>query len=347
LIAPLALNDYYGGFTTQLTVLNAGANATTVTVTFYGQDGTLQAGATRTLTLAAHTAQTLDQAAATSNIPVGFNGWAQVTGANNTDLLTAQVLEQNPNNRFVALVNSRQSGQPNQYAPAIFDDAYGHFFSGVNIINPNPTTITVNVTYYKYDGTSIPTTPFQLAPRAVAGVYQGVKGNINGLPAGGLPTGFYGGMIVTGIGGGVVVMANEEGGTTAAGTSRSGTYAAAASGASVIALPAVANNGFGFTSGATIFNISNTTVTGTIQYYTPNGVAVGSPQAFTVSGGVSGVAPNLRHGSHAVYQGASSLPNGFYGTAIITQTGGPANALVATTNMESAGLFYTYTEPSA
>ena len=41
-----------------------------------------------------------------------------------------------------------------------------------------------------------------------------------------------------------------------------------------------------------------------------------------------------------------NLPSGFSGTAVVTQTGGPANSLVVTVNMQNSSVFYTYSEPA-
>ena len=80
LVAPLAINNSLN-FNTQLNVANVGANATTVTVSFYDQSGNLVAGATKTLNLAAHAVTKLDQTAADSGLAAGFYGWAKIDGA--------------------------------------------------------------------------------------------------------------------------------------------------------------------------------------------------------------------------------------------------------------------------
>ena len=174
-----------------------------------------------------------------------------------------------------------------------------------------------------------------MTANSVVGVYQPATDAYRGIPRGGLPANFAGGAIITATDGGVVVMVNELGGNTASGAARSGTYSAVSSGSSMLGLPAVANGGLGFNSGATLFNVSNAPVSGTVQYYNLDGSAVGSAQAFVIPGATgSSVVPN------------ANLPTNFYGTAIVTQTSGPANSLVATANMQSYNFFYSYTEPT-
>lgn len=337
LIAPFALNNSFGGFVTQLTVFNFGTSSTTATVNFYSQDGTAVTASSRTLTLAPHTSQTLDQSARSSNLPNGFNGWAQIQGTGSSQLV-AQVLEQNPGTHFVALINAVTSPQTTLYAPTMLNGAFGGFVSGSNIINPNADSVTVNVTYYGTDGTIYPASPFSLPAHAIASIYQGATSAGIGLPSTLLPANFSGGAVVSVSGGGAVMAVNESAGLTSAGTARSGTYTAVSSGSNVVGLPAIANGGSGFTSGLTVFNVSSSPVSGTIQYYNVDGTPVNGPQAFNVG----------PHSSYAVYQGAANLPAGFYGTAVVTQSSdsqsNAPNALIVTTNMQSASFFYTYTE---
>jgi subtilisin family serine protease len=335
--APFAFNNTFGGYTTQLTVFNAGSSPVTATVNFYDNTGTVASSASQSFSVGAKQSYTLDQGAVSSNIATGFNGWAQVSSAAGSQLV-AQVLEQNPGIRYVSIVNAAAGSSSTAYAPAIFNQAYGSFVTGADIINPNSTPVTVTVNYYTLTGTLYAASPFSLAGHALASVYHGGVGAGNGVAGTGLPVGFAGAASISAPGGGVVVAVNEFGGYTSAGTTESGTYSAASSGSSVVGLPVIANNGFGYTTGTTIFNTSSQTVTGTLQYYDLSGTAVGTAQQMSIS-------PN---GSAAYYQGSASqgLSSGFYGVAVITQTGGPANSLLDTTNAVSASFFYTYVEPT-
>jgi hypothetical protein len=334
LIAPIALNGAFGGYITQLTTYNGGASAAPVTIQFFKDDGTHVVAADQIATIPSHSTFTVDQTAASSNLPVGFSGWAQITGAAGSTLV-AQVLEQNPNSHFVAIANAQHGSSTTVYAPAVFNKAYGLFITGANIVNPGSSPVTVTVTYYSTDGTTYAAAPFSLGADAIASVYQGANGG-TGLPIGGLPSGFAGSAIVTASGSGVVMVVNENGGLTATGSAMSGTYEAASSGAGSIALPVMANNGFGYITGATILNISNQSVSGSVQYYKTDGSTQGGPQAFTIGA----------HASQAIFQASSVLPGNFYGDAVVTQTSGSANSLIVTTNAISTAFFYTYTEPN-
>ena len=342
LVAPIISNGANGGFVTQLTIFNAGTSTTNFGISYYTDDGIFQGGTVTSLE--PHTTYTVNQAG-NSSFPPGRSGWAEIVA--NGNLLAAQVLEQNPNNHFVAIANAQPApagvngGNPSTlvpttlYAPAIFKDAYGGFVTGANIVNPNSLPISVTVSYYTITGTLYSAPPFTLNAFGVQGIFQGGGEGI-GLPPGGLPANFTGAAIVAATGG-VVMLVNEAGGVTQGGTAKSGTYAAVSSGSNSVGLPVIANNGFGYTTGNTILNTTGTVVTAKIQYYQTDGTSNGPAQTFQIG----------PYSSQPFFQGdpAIGLSNGFYGTALVTQTGGPVNALIVTTNALSDNFFYTYTEP--
>ena len=339
LIAPLAINNFFGGFITQLTVFNGGNTTATGTVKFFKDDGSpAPAGSTKTFSIAPQNTAMFDQSANDSGLPSGFNGWAQITG-NTGSQLVAQVLEQKSASHFVAIANAQNGPHPSVYAPAIFRNAYGGFSTGSNIVNPNDTAVNVNITYYDLTGNGTQVSQFTLAAHAIASIFQGGSGGGVGLPPGnGLPEPYVGAAIVRATGNGVVMVVNELGGNTASGSAKSGVYSAAASGGSSVGLPVIARNGFGYTTGTTIFNTSNQTINGSLQYYDLTGAMKGAALAFTVG----------PFASKAFFQGdaVQGPPDQFYGTAIITQSSGPANALIITTNALSDSFFYSYTEPN-
>ena len=335
LVAPLAINGSLG-FVTGLTVFNAGASPTSATVKFYDANGTHVTAADKTISnIPSHASQGLYQGAGDSGLPANFYGWAQVTGDSGS-VLTAQIVEQNPASHFVAIANAQPTPQTTLYAPAMFRQAFGSFTTGANIVNPNSTAVNVTITYYNgSDGTAIPTSSFSVPAFGIALVYQG-GGSGNGLPAGGLPVGFAGSAVVS-ASAGVVMVVNEAGALTPGGFAQSGTYAAAPSSSNSVGLPVIANGGYGYVTGATILNTSASVVNANIQYYNVNGTAQGGLHPITVQ----------PHASSSAFQGdaGQGLGAGFYGTAIVTETGG-GNDLIITTNAQSNLFFYTYTEPN-
>lgn len=327
LIAPLAINGAFGGYFTQLTVFNGGDTSSNITVNFYNQDGsTAPAASTQTFSLNPHTSRTFAQNDSNSGLPSGFSGWAQITGSAGSQL-TAQVLEQNPSQHFVAIANAQPVpfGQSTLYAPAIFNQAFGSFVTGVNIVNPTANNTVVKITYFDNSGNSVgaPTTQI-LAAHAVLSVFQPATQYLG--------SGFYGSAEIDG--NDLVMVVNENGGLTASGSAESGVYNAIASGGGNVSLPVMSNGGFGYITGATVLNAGSTSQNITITYYDISGKSQGQ-NTYTIP----------PHASQPIYQGGTTLPSGFYGTAQVTSN--PSANLLVTTNAISPAFFYTYTEPAS
>lgn len=326
LVSPLALNGAYG-FTTQLNVFNAGTTSSNVTVQFYSSDGNHIGIADQIFNLPTHSSKNIDETAI--GLPAGFNGWAAIggdTGAN----LTAQTLEQNPTTRFVAIIGS--ATPTNQlFAPAIFNGAFGNFVTGSNLVNPNASPVTVNLTYHDAAGNAITIAAFTIPAHGSQPIYHADTSG-NGLPSGGLPAHFAGTASIT-ANGNLLLVVNEDGGTTATGSRESGVYLAPGAGKSQLGLPVMSNGYIGFYTGASILNTSSSPITIAIQYYDTNGNAIGSPRPQLI-------AP---FGTYFIYQGAENpvLPANFYGSAIV-RVSGASNSIVAITNASSGEFFYSY-----
>ena len=330
LVAPLAINNN-NNFITQITVFNGGTVTTTATLTYYAQNGSSPAN--QVLSIGPRQSATADQTNVVG-LSSGFYGWAAISSTVGSQLV-AQVLEQRPDIRFVAIANAQPAPQTTLYAPAVFNNAYGGFYTGANIVNPGSTPVTVSISYYDLGGTRFAAAPFVVVGHGVQQVFQG-SGTGNGIPTGGLPAGFTGAAVITSTGGGVNVVVNEV--KPVSSGSQSGVYAAASGGSSSLGLPVIAKNGFGYTTGTTVFNASNISATFTLTYYNLNGTALTTPAPRSITVGA--------YASVGVYQG-DDLPSDFYGTAVLTQTSG-SSTLIDTTNAinSAAGLFYTYTEPA-
>ena len=323
LYSPLALNGQYG-FTTSIVVFNAANSGTsTGTIQFFDENGTL-AGITQNFSVPAHASQIFNQAG--SGLTNNHAYWAKISAASATDSLTAQVIEFGPAN-FVATFNALVPTQLQKtlYAPAVFNGQF-NFVTGMAIANPNSTATIVSLKYYDANGTLLPTqSPLLAVPaNGVAGVFQP---NVNGLSAQVTSATISSDQPL-------IMAVNERGPGNV-----SGTYVGVASGNNNVALPVMANGFAGFVTGATVLNTSSTSAAHlTFQYRdAANGNGVGPAQPKTLP-------PNS---SFLVFQGdaAQALPNGFFGTAIITSD----QPLLVTTNALNTtnNLFYTYTEPSS
>ena len=322
LYSPLALNGQYG-FTTNITVFNGGSATSTGNLLFFDDAGNPVPGATKPFNVPAHASQTFKQADGGSGLASNHAYWAKIVAANATDSLTAQVIEFGPGN-FVATFNAIVPAQvaSTLYAPATFNGNY-NFVTGMAIANPNGAAATVNIKYYVADGTNVFTqTNVPIAANGVIGIFQP---NVSGLPANVTSA-------VISSNQPLISTVNERGPGTIAGT-----YVGLATGKTNVALPVMANGAFGFVTGATVFNTGSSPAHFTFSYLKPDGTSAVAAQSITL-------APNA---SFLVFQGdaAQALPNGFFGTAIITSD----QALLVTTNAlnTSNNLFYTYTEPSS
>lgn len=318
---PIALNGQYG-FTTAITVFNAGSSANSGTINFYDESGNLVSGAAQSFNLAAHAAQTFNQSAANSGLNGQHSYSAKIAGSGTG--LTAQVIEFGPAN-FVASFNSvpQSQLQTKVYAPAVFNGAFGSFVTGMALANPNGSPANVTLSYFDANGGPVTQQNLTIPANGVSGVYQPF---VNGLSSG-----FNGSATITSSQP-LAVTVNER-----AGGSVAGTYVALTGGSQNIGLPVMAGGAFGFTTGTTILNVSSSTASVTLTYLDGNGNTVGTQ--------AKSVAPNA---SFQLFQGdvGQVLPPGFFGTAIVSSS--VPDSLMATTNaLNSNGLFYTYTDPAA
>lgn len=338
IITPLAMRNAFGGFYSNLSVLNVGADTVTTTLKCYDLNGNLQTQLTKNIIIASHTSE---YALVSTDLPDGFVGWAQVDGPVKSQLL-GQITESNILTGFFTLLNAQSVTANQLYAPTIFNDAFGGYFSGASIVNPNANPITVTLTYHDNSGNALAPVSLTLNSHALASIYHGSQTatNNSGLPIGGLPQNFYGSVQVTSQGGNIAMLVNEIGPSLDIFSKRIGansSYIAAATGSTVLSLPVVANGGNNLTTGITILNTTNANVTASIQYYKQDGTKQDSYQTFTL-------APNA---SQPFFQRDGGLPTNFKGAAVVTQQNGPANSLIATINAISTnGTFYTYTLPS-
>ena len=318
LVAPLMLRRAFGGFSTDLYLLNTADQATNIKVSYYSADGSLIK--TQNASLAAHASASLDQTDAILALPNSFAGWATLDAGTNSSI-AAQVLESNPGMRFTATFGAVAAPYTSPvttgtsttlYAPAIFNGAFGSFYSGMNLVNPNGATAQVTVAYYDpTSGSAIATQKFTIGAYASQSIYHGD-------PAVGLPARFFGSALITSDQplSGVV---NENGGG-----SDSGTYTLLSSGGQQVNLPVVANGAYGgYISGLPVLNLTDRAVAFTLQYYDGQGNATGTPHRYSLS----------PHGSQPIYQGAitEALPNGFFGTCLLSAD--TPSSLAVTTNV--------------
>jgi streptogramin lyase len=181
------------------------------------------------------------------------------------------------------------------YAPAIANNAYGGYTTGIGLVSlaTGPTSITV--TYRDGTGATIAT---QTLPNVAAGAYQGIYSG-----AAGLPSGFAGTATVASSGGNLAAVVNETGPGN-----QFSSYDAVPAGSTTLYAPAALRNAYGgYNTGMGIQNTTGGPGTVTITYYD----ASGNPTVTTH--------PIAANGYVGVYQGADIPTDGAY-TAKLTST---------------------------
>lgn len=321
-----------GFFRTNINIFNAGNVATNVNVAYFDNAGSPIVSETRRI--AANGSVSIDNSASGTVLPAGFGGSAIVSSPDGVPL-AVQVVENRPEINFVASYPG--VGIPSQqvFAPAIYNQTFGRFYTGMNVVNTSgDAVITATVTFFKEDGSVVGSqTTDPIPPHGTVPLFQGNTDPTKGVV---LPMGLSMSALVQATGP-VALIVNEYGGGSVAGS-----YSGLLAGASVLNLPTIQANFYGGTSGFVVQNLSATPVTATLQYYDPNGQAVGNSLPLTIQA----------HGIVNQYNrpGDSGLPNNFVGNAVITAA--PGSQLIVTCNVSNAGApgvtnpyFYSYTSP--
>jgi hypothetical protein len=191
------------------------------------------------------------------------------------------------------------------YAPAIANNAYGGYTTGIGLVNVSNITVNVTVTYRDGSGTVIKT---QTLSNVAAGAYQALYSGDTTL---GLPNGFSGTATITSSAGYLAAVVNETGPG-----GQFSSYDAVPAGSTTLYAPAALHNAYGgYNTGMAIQNTTATAGAVTITYYDTNG----TPTVKT-----SSIAAN---GYLGVYQGTDIPSPGAY-TARITSS----VAIAATVN---------------
>jgi len=183
------------------------------------------------------------------------------------------------------------------FAPAIANNAYGGYTTGIGLVNLSASAVAITVTYRDSSGAVIQT---QTLPNVAGGAYQGLYSGDATL---GLPAGFAGTATIMSSGGNLAAVVNETGPGN-----QFSSYDAVPAGSSTLYAPVALNNAFGgYNTGMGIQNTTGTAGTVTINYYDATGTA--TTKTF----------PIVANGYLGVYQGTDIPVAGAY-TAKLTST---------------------------
>ncbi len=299
--APAVMYQAYGGYTTGFGITNTGSATTTVTVTYRNPDGSAVA-TTRTQSLAPNAYWGLYQGETGTPLSVGFHGTATITSSPAQNL--AVIVNEVGPGGFLTY-SATNTGATTLYAPVVFNNAYGGYFTGMGIQNVSSSTANVTINYA--GGAATYSETFTVAPHGFAGIYNG-PGN-----GAGLPDGFAGSAVITSDQP-LVAIVNEV--IRSQGTS----YNMIAAGIPTVHMPLVENSVNGFSTGFGVENVGTGSATVSIVYYdSVTGVQVGTGPTLTLAPGAFA----------GVYQG----PGGDGGIA----AGNTATATMTVTNASNGG----------
>jgi photosystem II stability/assembly factor-like uncharacterized protein len=296
-VLPAMSNLAYGGYLTTAYLENLGASAAHIRVQYFDTTGTavgfgnsvagLVAGGTWTLrtdnghSLASHQP---GSAIVYSDQPLAV--FVNEFAPGNTSDATSYTAISVPSGTGSTL-----------FAPAIANNAYGGYTTGIGLVNLSVSAVNITVTYRDSSGTVIKT---QTLPNVAAGAYQGLY---SGDPVLGLSAGFAGTATITSSAGNLAAVVNETGPGN-----QFSSYDAVPAGSTTLYAPVALNNAFGgFNTGMGIQNTTGTAGTVTISYYDSSGTA--TTKTF----------PIVANGYLGVYQGTDIPVAGAY-TAKLTST---------------------------
>ena len=183
LYAPAIARDAFGGYTTGIGIVNLGTAAVSPTITYRDSSGqtvkiqnlaSVPAGGY----VGVYSGTTPGGLASDANLPDGFAGTASITAAGGQ--LAATVNEVGPGGAFGSY-DAVPTGATAIFLPAIYNGAYGGYYTGVNVQNTSSAAGSVTVTYYDSQGAAVgnPIT------KAIAG--NGYLALYSGDPAAGPP----------------------------------------------------------------------------------------------------------------------------------------------------------------
>jgi Fibronectin type III domain len=312
-ILPVVMNGAYGGYVSAITLMNTGNAATGYTIVYFDQSGAV-VGSGNEPQVAVNGSVTIRQDSGSSFPSSGGDavqaGSAIIFGNQPVSAFVNEFAPGGGDGSSYSAIG-RSGAQARVYAPAIFNNAYGGYNTGIGLVNVGPRAVTVTVTYADEHGTVVATQVETAVPP------QGYRGLYSADPVLGLPDGFHGSATISEAYG-VAVTVNETGPG-----GQFSSYDAVAFPAQTVQAPVAINNAFGgYYTGIGLQNTTANAGTVMVTYNDSNGVAVKS-----VTGQV--IAPN---GFLGIYQGDATLgpPPGAY-SATITVTSGTI-ALAAIVN---------------
>ena len=295
---PAMANAAYGGYTTVTYVENIGTGIATtahVVIHYFDSAGNAVGIGDANPALPAHATWTVRQDNGDSFAPGGA-GSALVYSDQPVAVFVNEFAPGGADATSYSGIPVTSGAASTIYAPAIANNAYGGYTTGIGLVNLGATTANVTVTYRDTSGTVKAVQQVNgFAPSAYRGLYSGDASLA-------LPNHFSGTATITSDGGQPLAAVVNE---TGPGKQFS-SYDAVATGVSTLYAPVALRNAFGgYNTGFGVQNISGTPGNVSVTYYDSSG----NPTTTT-----AGIAA---HGYLGIYQGTDIPADGAY-TAVIS-----------------------------
>jgi len=305
LILPALSNGAYGGFVSAISITDSGAIPASIIVEFFDQAGNV-IGNGETLQLSPHQGVTVRQDDGAS-LPAGSAGSAIVFSDQPVAAFVNEFPPGNAGDATSYTAVPASGAGTTLYAPAIANNAYGGYTTGIGLLNLGASPTVVTITYRDTSGTSV-----KIA--GVAGLAaHGYIGLYSGDPGLGLPAGFDGTATITSDGQPLAAIVNETGPG-----GQLSSYMTVTAGVSSLQAPvALRNAAGGFNTGIGIQNTSGVAGTVQVRYYDGGG-ALAKANAF----------PLAAYGYLGIYQGTDIPADGSYTAVITSQTAGMSVASI-------------------
>jgi hypothetical protein len=331
-VLPALMNSAYGGYTTAVYVENVShiGGAAHVSIQYFDSNGnaTGAGDVTPTAGIPFWGEWTVRQDNGHSFIP-GVAGWGLVTSDQEVAVFVNEFAPGGMDGSSYTSIQMPAGGGTILFAPAIVNNAYGGYTTGIGLSNPTATMTAATVTYRDQSGTAVKTQTVTLPAHGYAGLYSGDSTLA-------LPSGFTGTATIASSGVALAGIVNEVGPG-----GQFSSYDAVSAGATTLYAPAALNNAYGgYTTGMGVQNTTGLAGMVTVTYYNGSGTSAGSVTKSIAANGYLGIYQGGTDGPPASATGYTAAIMGTVAIAAIVNETAPGGTQSTSYNGEPAGSGY-------
>ena len=278
---PAMANAAYGGYTTVSEIQNVGGGNANVLIQYLDSSGAIVGSGDSVSALHPDATWTVRQDNGHS-FALGAAGSARVYSDQPLATFVNEFAPGGTDATSYTGIKVPSGSGTTLYAPAIANNAYGGYTTGIGLVNVSAVPADVTVTYRDSSGTVVKT---QSIPAVPAGAYQGLYSGDVTLA---LPNGFAGTATITSSAGALAAIVNETGPGN-----QFSSYDAVPSGNAMLFAPAALDNAYGgYNTGMGIVNTTGVAGTVTITYYDSSGTPTVTSHPIAANGYVGVYQPN-------------------------------------------------------